>query len=106
MLEKFLDFGKMGARRIVEYLFWGGALLSAASSLILGKYIYMTTTYNKGITYFQNGQKWYTEKQVNNLPLGIGGAIASFIISIIFWKLACEILFLIIRCMEKYLEKP
>lgn len=104
MLDKYLNFGNMEAKRIVGYLFWGGTLLSAISSFLFGKYLYLTNTYGKELFFMQNGQKWFTEKQVNHLPLGIGGALVSFIVSVIFLKVACEVLYLIIRCMETYLE--
>lgn len=103
MLDRFLDFGKMEAIRIAEYLFWIGTALSAIPSFMLGKYLYMTTTYNKEISYIQNGEQWFTYKQVNNLPLGIGGAVFTFLVSIFIWKIVCEVLYLAIRCMENYL---
>lgn len=105
MFDKFLKFGEMGAIRIIRFFFWVGTALSAISSILFGKYLYMTNTYDKDITFMQDGQKWYTSKPVNNLPLGIGGALVSFIISIIIWRVVCEILYMIIRCMETYLEK-
>lgn len=105
MFNRLLSFGKMGARRIVGYLFWIGAAASSISSIMFGKYLYLTNTYDKGISFIQNGTTWYTSKPVNHLPLGIGGAVAAFIISIVIWKVACEVLYLIIKCMETYLSK-
>lgn len=105
MLDRFLDFGKIGAGRIAEWLFWAGTVLSGISSFLFGKYLYLTNTYDKDISFMQNGEKWYTSKPVNHLPLGIGGALVSFIVSVVFWRIACELLYLIIKCMETYLEK-
>lgn len=105
MLDKFLDFGKTGASRIAEYLFWVGTVLSAISSFLFGKFLYMTNMYDKEISYIQDGQRWFTSKPVNNFPLGVGGAIVSFIVTIVVLKITCEVLYLIIRCMETYLEK-
>ncbi len=105
MLDRYLDFGKMGARRIVECLFWVGAVVSAISSFLFGKYLYITTTYAKDFSYIQDGQQWFSSELVNNLPLGVGGAIVLFIASIVILKVVCELLYLIIRCMETYLEK-
>ncbi|HYF81877.1 MAG TPA: hypothetical protein VEB00_02455 [Clostridia bacterium] len=105
MLDRFLDFGKTGASRIAKNLFWVGTVLSAISSFLFGKFLYMTNTYDKAISFIQDGQRWFTSKPVNNFPLGVGGAIVSFIISIVVLKVTCEVLYLIIRCMETYLEK-
>ncbi len=105
MLDRFLDFGKVEAKRIAEYIFWVGTVLSAISSFLLGKFLYMANTYDKEISYIQNGQRWVTSKPVNNFPLGVGGAIVSFIVSIVVLKVACEVLYLLIRCMKTYLEK-
>jgi hypothetical protein len=53
----------------------------------------------------QNGERWFTSKPVNNLPLGIFGAIFAFVVSIFVCKIICEILYLALRCMETYLER-
>jgi hypothetical protein len=105
MFDKCLNFGKMGAKIIVGFLFWVGTALSAISSFLFGKFLYMTNTYDKDILFMQNGQQWYTSKPVNNFPLGVGGALVSFIISTVVLKIVCEVLYLIIRCMETYLKK-
>lgn len=104
MLDRFIDFGKLGASRIAEHLFWIGTALSAIPAFLFGRFIYMTTTYNKEISYFQNDEQWFTYKPVNNLPLGIGGGIFTFLVSVFIWKIVCEVLYLAVRCMETYLE--
>jgi hypothetical protein len=105
MLDRYLDFGRVGAKRLAELVFWIGITLSTISSILVGKYLYMTYMYDKEFVYMQDGQQWFSSKQVNNLPLGIGGAVVSFLVSLVIIKVACEVLYLIIRCMETYLEK-
>lgn len=105
MPEDYLDFGKLEAKHIVRYLFWAGTALSAIASLLFGKYLYMTNTYDRETSFMQNGETWHSFEPVNHLPLGIGGAIASFVISIVILNVVCEVLYLIISCMKVYLEK-
>ncbi len=105
MPEDFLNFGEMETKCITKYLFWAGAALSLIISLLFGKYLYMTNTFEREISFIENGETWYSFEPVNHLPLGIIGGVASFIISMVVLKAACEVLYLIISCMKVYLEK-
>lgn len=105
MLDRFLNFGKLGASRICEYLFWAGTGLSIIPAYFFGRFLYLHNTYLKEISKMQNGERVFTYVAENNLLLGIGGAIFVFVCLIFLWKVICEALYLAIRCMEAYLER-
>ena len=98
-------FGKISAQKAISALFYVGLLPVLITSIIAGRLVYMNSTYMKGVSYLQDGQKWYTEKAVNNGPLGFLTGVALFIIQVLVWKITCELLIIIFRCFETYVRK-
>jgi len=86
------EFGNITAKKAIIILFYLGSIPLIISSIMIGRYIYLTNQYYKGITYMENGTRWYTEAKVNNLPLGILSGIVYFVVGIVIWKIVCELL--------------
>lgn len=101
MIKKFFQFGEESLKSIITYLFSIGSFIVAYKAFIFGKAIYLVNFYNKEISYFKDGQRWYTGKEVNNLPLGIVGGIMYFIVIILIWKLVCELLYIIFERIQR-----
>ena len=89
-LKDFFTLGKLTVSYTVEKIFYIGILFIAYKAYLFGKIIYMTHTYSKMSSYLVNGQRLIIH--ANNLPLGIIGSLLFFIVSLIIWKLVCELL--------------
>lgn len=98
-------FGETTAKKAVSLLFYLGLLPLLFSSILFGKYLYLSNTYLKDIWLMQDGQKMYTNKEVSNLPLGIFGGFLSYIVIVLVWKVICELLIIIFSAIETYTHK-
>ncbi|MCX7923105.1 MAG: DUF4282 domain-containing protein [Clostridia bacterium] len=103
--EWLFKFGEITAQKALSILFFLGLFPLLFAAIIFGKYLYIANTYMKGIWFIQNGQKMYTETMANNLPLGVFGGLIFFIISVLVWKVTCELLIIIFRAIETYTKK-
>ncbi len=98
-------FGNITAQKAITVLFYLVCIPLFISSIMFGKYIYLTKKYFKDISYMQDGVKWFTQSEVNNLPLAIFLASIYFVFSLLIWKIICELLIIIFRCFETYTQK-
>ncbi len=98
-------FGNITAKRALAILFYLGLAPFFISSILFGKYIYVTNQYTKDILYSENGIQIHTGAVVNNLPLGVFLGVVYFIFGVLIWKIICELLIIIFRCFETYVEK-
>jgi uncharacterized membrane protein YvbJ len=97
-------FGNVKAQRAITILFYLGIIPLFISSIMFGKYIYLTNKYFKDISYMQNGMYYSTSSEVNNLPLGIFLGSIFLIIGVLTWKIICELLIIFFRCFETYVQ--
>lgn len=100
-IEKITNFGEMPLKSIITYLFEIGCIIIAYKAFLWGKAIYLSTYYEKEISYIKNNQSWYTTEMTNNLPLGIAGGIVYFIVISVAWKLICELLYIIFERISR-----
>lgn len=92
--------GRIEAVTLISILFYTGIIPIVFKSIGFGKNVFLNNTYQIIV---KEGE-WFTGKEVNNLSLGIFQGILHFIISIIIWKIVCEILLIILRYFEgKYI---
>lgn len=98
-------FGEIPAKKCISILFYLGILPLFYSTIIFGRYIYLSNKYLKDIWFLQDGKQAFTQTEVNNLPLGVFLGILFFIFGILIWKIICELLIIIFRCFEVYVEK-
>lgn len=98
-------FGKTTAQQAITALFFLGIIPELFASILFGRFLYLSNTYYKGISFLQNGMKTFSEREVNNLPLGVLGGIAFFIVTVLLWKVICELLIIIFRVIETYTQK-
>jgi hypothetical protein len=104
--EKWLlKFGETTAKRAISALFYLGLFPLFFTSILFGKYLYLTNTYEKAIWFIENGQKMYTSALVNNQPLGFLGGLVFFVVTALVWKVLCELLIIIFRAIETYIQK-
>jgi hypothetical protein len=99
------NFGETTAKRAVSILFFLGLFPMLYKSIFFGRYLYLTNSYLKSISFLQNGQNVHSGYLVNNLPLGILGGFVLFIVMVLMWKVLCELLIIIFRAIETYTEK-
>jgi hypothetical protein len=97
MKNVFLKFGNTGSYELVLVLFYIGIIPIAYKCIQFGKWVYLNNTYQ--ITVKQGD--WFTGKEVNHLPLGIFQGVILFIVSIIIWKIICEMLLIVLKYFER-----
>lgn len=100
-IKKIITFGEMSLKSIITFLYWIGCIPIIYKAYLWGKSIYLTSYYEKQISYLQDGQKWFTSEMVNNLPLAILGFIIYLTVSFVVWKLICELLFIIFERISR-----
>ena len=98
-------FGNITATKAIRILFYLSIVPFFISSIMFGKYIYLTSTYFKDITFMENDQQMFTQTIVNNLPLAVFLASIYFVLGILIWKIICELLLIMFRCFETYVRK-
>ncbi len=96
LIEKIFKFGEITSKTLVTILFYTGILPIIYQSIEFGKTVYLNNFVEITV---KNGD-WYTGKEINNLPLGIFQGVIVFLISIIIWKVICEIIFIMVRYFE------
>lgn len=100
MLSKIFNLQLRNSKEIISLLYKVVIIPILYNSYIIAKLLYINNTYQKTISLTKNGQRLFTDKLVNNLPLGIIGGIVSFIILITIWKLFCELLIILFCYFE------
>lgn len=98
MEKKIFKFGEISSKVLITVLFYTGIIPIIHKSIAFGKTVYLSNTYQRTVKVGD----YYTEKEVNNLLLGVFEGLVLFIVLVIFWKVVCELLYIIIR----YFEKP
>ncbi|PKM49706.1 MAG: hypothetical protein CVV02_14625 [Firmicutes bacterium HGW-Firmicutes-7] len=94
-MMNFFEFGDMSLKSIIRYLYLMGCITLLYKAFLVGRVLYLTNTYAKETSYMQGGQQWYSSIEVNNMPLGLFGGLAFFIVSLLIWKIICELLYII-----------
>lgn len=92
-MSKFLDFGCIGIKKLSILLFGIGTMGIFAAACINGYSIFLANTYE---TMIKQGD-WYTAVEVNNLPLSILCGVLYFTIGTLFWRLLCEIIYIVLE---------
>ncbi|WBW97100.1 hypothetical protein [Oceanirhabdus sp. W0125-5] len=103
--KDFRKFGVISAKNAIEILFYLGIFPILMKAIAYGKVMYLSHMYEKEISFIENGMRHYTYRMVNNLPLGIFTGILYFVFGVLIWKIICELLIMIFRCFETYVEK-
>lgn len=101
----FFRFGETTAENAITLLFFIGSLPLLFSAVLFGRYLYLNNTYLKSIRFMQDGQLVYSEIQAQDTTLGVLGGFAFFIVAVLIWKVLCELLIIIFRALETYIQK-
>jgi Na+/H+-translocating membrane pyrophosphatase len=97
--------GKTTSYKAITILFYVGIISILVKSILIGKITSVYTTYDKPIEFMRDGVMWHSSVRADNVPLGIFLGILSFIIFVVIWKVICELLIIIFRGFEVYIEK-
>ena len=100
MFSSIFNLEKRSSIEVLSLVYKVGMIPLLYKAYLFGRYLYLNNTYEKGFTFLQDGQTWFSSKPVNNAPLGIVGGIIFFIISIFIWKLGCELFLIMFRYFE------
>lgn len=96
MKDKIFRFGSLSSRVLITILFYTGIIPIFYQSVAFGKQVYAShfvqTTVKEG--------DWYTGKTINDLPISVFQGTVAFLVSIVMWKVICELLLIIVRYFE------
>lgn len=103
VFEKFLSFKKESAFNLLQRLFYIGIFPLFFSASWLGKYFAILSPMQIQVPAEQPG--FYTFTTGPNVMKGIfvGGCV--FIVSIVIWKIICQILLIILEGFESYTNR-
>lgn len=96
----FFAFGRFSVGGLCRLVFWAAMLLNGLSAVALGQLIYLTTTYERTITYpdaLNPDMLWHSSEIAANLPGAIVGGLLVFVVGVFVWRLVCEVLFIVLR---------
>ena len=94
-------FGETSVKDMLTLLFYLGIIPLFLSTFLFSKHIYLTNKYFQNIQ--QGAQSFIVE--VNNLPLAVTFGLMYFISGVLIWKIFCELLLIVFRYFETFLEK-
>lgn len=98
----FVTFGKKNAKEIITLLFVVGIIPIAYYSIVIGN---LYATIHPQQVSVQSPWGGFTGAVKPNEPLGFFIGILSFAVLTTVWKLSCELLLIIFRCLETYIRK-
>lgn len=101
-LKRLFTFGACSLEKICSILFITGSILWLMKAFNIGRMVYLTNTYTKML---KNGV-FYTGIEVNNLPLALLVGLISFVIGALFWRLICEIIYIVLRYFKNNTNLP
>ncbi|WFD08661.1 hypothetical protein [Tepidibacter hydrothermalis] len=102
MNNKFLRFKPDNAFNLIENLFDIGIFFLIPPSFFIGKFIAITFPATVKVPSQNPGYFTFTSKP--NIFLGFIGSLVSFYLFLILWKITCQLVYIIFRALEKYIE--
>ena len=97
-MKNFLDFGRFNVRTLTEMLFWVGSFGIAIASWLVGYSVAVTNVWHRTVQYAEG--RWTGVVQ-NNWPLGLLAGLTFFIISFLFWRLICEMIYIVLNYFKE-----
>ena len=97
-MKRFLEFGRCSVKMLASLFFWTGSLGIAVASWFVGYNVALTHVWHRTV---QRADGLWTGVVQNNLPLGIFVGLLCFIISILFWRLVCEAIFIVLNYFKE-----
>jgi hypothetical protein len=98
----FFSLGEKKAKEIILFLFIIGIIPIAYFCIMLGSIT--ATAYPQQIS-VPSQYGGFTGATESNGLLGFFVGILSFVVAVVVWKLLCELLLIIFRCLEVYISK-
>lgn len=96
------SFGKITAQRAVSVLFFLGLMPLLATAYNFSNYVYINNRYLQNADlHFENG---FRAEFMSTFQI-ILTFIIYFIAAALLWKIICELLIIIFRCFETYVNK-
>lgn len=98
----FFSLGEKKAKEIILLLFIMGIIPIAYYCIMFGSIT--AATYPQQIT-VPSQYGGFTGTTESNGLLGFFVGVVSFVVAVVVWKLLCELLLLVFRCLEVYISK-
>ena len=97
-MNNLLDFGRYSAKTLASLFFGIGSLGIAVASWFVGHNVASTHVWHRTV---QHADGWWTGVSQNHVPLGIFAALLCFIISVLFWRLVCEAIYILLNYFKE-----
>ena len=101
MFANFFEFGEKTAKEIIRLLYFIGMVPIAFYAIVIGRIAALTFLTERWVP---SSPGMYTAEIETNYFLGFVTAVIVFIVGIILWKLFCELLLLIFKSLEVYIQ--
>ncbi|MGG1663937.1 hypothetical protein [Brevibacillus sp. NRS-1366] len=101
MFNHFFDFEKKPVKEIIRLLFLIGNVPIAIYAISIGRMAAITFLVQKMVP---ANYGMYTSAMETNYLLGFVVAVIVFGVAVMLWKLVCELLLLIFRSLELYIQ--
>ena len=97
-MKKFLEFGRFSVKMLASLFFWVGSLGVAAASWTVGYSVALTFVWHRSV---HLGDGWWTSVARNHLPLGIFAGLLCFLFGMLFWRLVCEAIYIVLNYFKE-----
>ncbi|WP_099192083.1 hypothetical protein [Tepidibacter mesophilus] len=102
MNNEFLKFKPDTALNLFEKLFHTGIFFLIVPSFFIGKFIAIANPIMVSVS--SETPVWFTDNAKPNIAFGFICSLVAFYFSLMLWKITCQLMYIIFRALEKYIE--
>lgn len=99
--DGIITLGKMKPATLITILFYTGIIGTIYFAFQFGKYIAISNAVMKTIVFDQG----YNQVVTNNYILGFFAGVMCFVVLLVIWKVACELLLMIFNALSAYVNR-
>ncbi|WP_440962199.1 hypothetical protein ACN6KS_13505 [Paenibacillus nitricinens] len=99
--DGIITLGKMKSVTLITILFYTGIIGTIYFSFQFGKYIAISNAVMKTIVFDQG----YNQFVTHNYILGFFAGVMCFVVLLVIWKVACELLLMIFNALSVYVNR-
>lgn len=102
MYKNFLEFEPDTALNLFKKLFHTGIFFLIVPSFFIGNFIAVANPIMVSVPSERPG--WFTGKSEPNIAFGFICSLVAFYFFLMLWKITCQLVYIIFRALEKYIE--
>ena len=94
-MKFFLDFGCYSVKELTKLIYWTGAFVIAIASWFIARTVALMHVWHRP------SEQGYAVVQLTNWPFGIFVGVLCFAISILLWRMVCEMIYIILSYFKE-----